>query len=558
MKCSEVPGQFLSKIFLIPKPDGTFRFILNLKNLNKFIAPQHFKMEDIRTVTKLITKGCFMATIDLKDAYFLVAINKTSKKFLRFRFQGNTYEFQCLPFGLSLAPLIFTKLLKPVVALLRSKGILLAIYLDDIICIANSYDECLFCVSEIITLLESLGFIINYAKSKLVPNQIQTYLGFDIDSENMCLSLPNTKRKKILNHLQNTSKQNRLPIREFAKILGLLCSACPAMAYGWLYTKQLEREKFLALRNSRDEYDSVMELRSNLKPDFTWWINHIMTSNNPIRKAKYALEIFSDASLTGWGASCNGERTGGFWDTEEAKNHINLLELLAAFNGLKCFADSLNNKEILLRIDNTTAISYINRYGGVQFAHLNNVARKIWQWCEERRLYLYASYIKSKENVEADEESRRCNIDTEWCLSVSVFEKITDIFGTPQIDLFATRLNAKCQKYVSWKRDPEAFNIDAFTLDWSLLFFYAFPPFSLILKSLQKIINDKASGIMVVPYWPSQPWFPLFMKLSRYEPLYFHPSPELLLSPFRTRHPLWNRLTLVSSLLSGKRSKNSH
>lgn len=224
---------------------------------------------------------------------------------------------------------------------------------------------------------------------------------------------------------------------------------------------------------------------------------------------------------------------------------------------LKCFARSLTSTEILLRIDNTTAISYINRYGGVQYPHLNKIARNIWQWCEERRLHVYASYIKSKENVDADEESRRQNIDTEWSLSQSAFEKISITFGFPEIDLFATQLNAKCQKYISWKRDPEAFNIDAFTLNWSSFLFYAFPPFSTILKCLRKIINDKATGILVLPYWPSQPWFPLFMKLSIYEPLYFHPDPELLLSPFRTRHPLCDRLTLAASLLSGKLIKSN-
>ncbi|CAH2216633.1 jg22568, partial [Pararge aegeria aegeria] len=189
--------------------------------------------------------------------------------------------------------------------------------------------------------------------------------------------------------------------------------------------------------------------------------------------------------------------------------------------------------------------------------HLNEIAFHIWQWCEERQLYVYASYIKSKDNVEADEESRRSNIDTEWDLSPAAFDRIISNFGYPQVDLFATRINAKCKKYVSWKRDPEAFDIDAFTLDWSSFFFYAFPPFSLILKSLRKIINEEATGIIVVPYWPSQPWFPIFMKLSKYEPIYFNPEPELLLSPFRTRHPLWKRLTLVSTLLSGKLFQNN-
>lgn len=104
--------------------------------------------------------------------------------------------------------------------------------------------------------------------------------------------------------------------------------------------------------------------------------------------------------------------------------------------------------------------------------------------------------------------SRRFNIDTEWSLSQTSFDKILSCFETPQIDLFASRLNRKCFKYVSWKRDPSAFDIDALTLDWSAYLFYAFPPFSLILKCLHKIVNERATGIMVVPYWPSQPWYP--------------------------------------------------
>lgn len=133
-------------------------------------------MEDIRTVTKLMTQGCFMATVDLKDAYFLVPINQQSKKYLRFKFQGEIYEFQCLPFGLSLAPYVFTKLLKPVVSFLRNKELLLAIYLDDLICIGDSSEECLLCVTETVNLLQDLGFVIDLQKSQLEPKQVQKYL----------------------------------------------------------------------------------------------------------------------------------------------------------------------------------------------------------------------------------------------------------------------------------------------------------------------------------------------------------------------------------------------
>lgn len=136
------------------------------------------------------------------------------------------------------------------------------------------------------------------------------------------------------------------------------------------------------------------------------------------------------------------------------------------------------------------------------------------------------------------------------------FNKIVAYFGEPEVDLFASRLNTKCSSYVSWKRDPSAFNVDAFTIDWSSYYFYAFPPFSLILKSLRKIINDGAIGIMVVPYWKSQPWYPLFLSLACQDPVYLSPNEHLLLSPSREPHPRWRTLTLVSCQLSGRPSRN--
>lgn len=71
------------------------RFMINLKDLNEFICLSHFKMEDMRTVCRLIIPGKFMGTIDLKDAYFLIVINKSDRKYLRFTFQGKIYEFTC-------------------------------------------------------------------------------------------------------------------------------------------------------------------------------------------------------------------------------------------------------------------------------------------------------------------------------------------------------------------------------------------------------------------------------------------------------------------------------
>lgn len=551
-KCSHQIDEFLSSIFLVPKPNGDKRFILNLKRLNKYISTSHFKMEDYRTAAKLMTKNCYMATIDMKDAYFLVPIHNSHKKYLRFDYNGTLYQFNCLPFGLSVAPFVFTKLLKPVIEYLRGRHMISVIYLDDIFCIGRNYDECYQNVVNTKSLLEKLGFLINYEKSSLTPSTETKFLGFLYNSRDMVLKLPKEKKNKISNELVKMSNLKKCKLRELARFIGLLTSACPAIQYGWLHTKNLERFKYLCLLDNPD-FDQIIQLPQYLKTDLSWWAENIQNGYNTFRFNDFQKEIFSDASGTGWGIFCDQKEASGFWKEDEIHSHINLLELKAAFFGLKIFARDMSNCEILLRIDNVTAISCINRMGSIQYPHLNEISRDIWKWCEKRRIIIFASYINTKENREADLLSRKKFTDTEWELCGSAFKNIIDNFGVPEVDLFASRSNAKCHTFVSWKNDPDAWVVDAFTISWSKLFFYAFPPFSLILKMLQKIISEKAKGIVVVPYWPTQPWFPLLCKLAISEPLFFGPNVNLLSSPFRPAHSLHQTLILVAVKLSGKR-----
>ena len=129
--------EFLSNIFLVPKKTGDLRPVINLKPFNKFVHDIHFKMENIESVKQLLRTGDFMATIDLKDAYFSIPIDIRDRKYLRFLWNYTLYEFTCLPFGYSLAPRTFTKILKPAQAVLRRKGIRSVCYIDDILVLAK-------------------------------------------------------------------------------------------------------------------------------------------------------------------------------------------------------------------------------------------------------------------------------------------------------------------------------------------------------------------------------------------------------------------------------------
>ena len=122
-KAEPSEGQFISNIFCRPKKDGSVRIILNLKQLNTTIEYNHFKMETLNHAVQLMTRNCYMASIDLKDAYYSVPIAPEDRRYPRFIWQGQLYQFTCLPNGLSEAPRKFTKLLKPPFACLRSKDI---------------------------------------------------------------------------------------------------------------------------------------------------------------------------------------------------------------------------------------------------------------------------------------------------------------------------------------------------------------------------------------------------------------------------------------------------
>lgn len=510
-------------------------------------------MEDYRTVLKLLEKNYYMCTIDLKDAYYTIPIFEHHKRFLSFWYMGVVYQYKVLPFGLSSAPYTFTKLCKPIVSYLRKEGIYCIVYLDDYLILNPDYKTCKSQTKLATNLLESLGFLVNYEKSNLKPRRECTYLGFTFNSSLMIISLPLEKRQKVFLLIKELLNTRKCSIRFLARVIGILVSSCPAIKYGWLYTRALERFKTKCLVSKKYNYNAFIEIPPELNSDLLWWKKSVFTCSNQIRKDVFDLEIFSDASRSGWGISCDNQTSHGWWLPEDQPQHINFLELKSAFLGLKIFASNLRSRNILLRIDNTTAIAYVNKMGSVRYPILDNLAKDLWQWCEERDIWLKASYISSSQNSIADAESRIAPTEAEFELDCKIYKQVIQKFGMPEIDLFASYSNNKCPRYISYQPDPGCQAVDAFTINWQDLFFYAFPPFCLILRTLKKIKTDKAEGIVVVPSWSSQPFYPLWKDLLVGKALTFSPENNPIFSPFRHLKP--PALSLEVGLLSGKRTR---
>lgn len=240
------------------------------------------------------------------------------------------YQFRCLAFGLSSEPWIFTKILKPIVTFLRRQGLRLIIYLDDILILNSNAEgagrDYLFAVS----ILENCGFFINLEKSVGTPEQVIEYLGLIIDSKSLSLSLRPEKTAKIIDLCGKALERVSVSLREIAKILGNLGWAIKAIPFAQSHYRDLQSQYIESYKQSGRSLNSTIVLDQNSRQNLSWWIANVRESNDrPMSATDPDITIFSDASLSGWGAVLNEVSSRGPWTLRDKNRHINELELLA-------------------------------------------------------------------------------------------------------------------------------------------------------------------------------------------------------------------------------------
>ncbi len=566
IKTSHEDGEFVSPIFPRPKPDGRLRIILNLKQLNGYMEYLHFKMDNIKTVLSNVTRDCLMASIDLKSAYYSIKIDDEYQKFLKFKYDDELYQFTCYPNGLAPCPRKFTKVMKVPTSYLREIGHFILGYIDDFFLKANNTQKCNEAVEAAINLFQKLGFTIHSDKSQFEPTTCIIFLGFVIDSVAMTIKLTDEKKSKLINLIRQVLDKNTVTIRTVASLVGKMVSSLPGTLYGPLYYRDTELCKNKALKLNRGNYESNMQFSEEAKTELTWWLENIDTMYAPIQWPPITQEISADASgENGWGASIHGwgasivgvAPIGGLWSENEIDLHINVKEMLAVLYALRTFVRQLSRCHVRVLSDNTTTVFVLNKMGTTKSKECNEMARIIWNFCKENKIFITCAHIPGKENVIADMESRRDRNykQAEWMLNRELFQQAIAHFNF-QVDLdgFATCANAQVEKYVSRYPDPFATKIDAFSFNWTQHNLYLFPPFSLISKTLQKVRIDQATVLGVFPKWTTQAWWSNLQDMIIGDPLIFPPKPHNLVLPHKKGelHPLHAKLSLVICMLSGK------
>ena len=231
--------QFVSQLFLVEKKDGGQRPVINLKGLNQYVKVEHFKMEGLHLLPDLIQAGDWMVKLDLKDAYLQIPIHPDHQKYLVFQWDDKFYQFTCLPFGLSAAPRAFTKLLKPIVGFLRQIGCHLIIYLDNILILHQDNNQLHQITLSACQLFEHLGLLVNNKKSVLTPCQQLEFLGFQLCTMTLRISVPSEKMRKIQQDATRIITREQVQLRDVARFVGKVVAIVRAFPTAPLHYRAL-------------------------------------------------------------------------------------------------------------------------------------------------------------------------------------------------------------------------------------------------------------------------------------------------------------------------------
>ena len=520
---------FYSRLFLVPKPQNKWRPVIDLSVLNRHLSIPTFKMETAEIIRNSLRKGEWVTSLDLKDAYFHIPIHEDSQPLLRFQVAGLVYQFKALPFGLATAPLEFTRVVREVKFMLQAKGIRIHQYLDDWLLRAQSKQECLAQTKELVHFVQKLGLVINFEKSELEPQQKVDFLGYRFDLELGKVFPTQKKLEKLKVVIQNMELSPTTTPRQLMSLIGIMASIEKTVPMGRLHMRPLQWYLRTHYRYPQS-LDITIQVNQQLRSYLVWWKDpKNLSIGSPLHPQEHNVLLFCDSSNLGWGAHIGQSTCSGLWSIQEKNLHINILELKAVYLALKHFCQAIQGQTVLIASDNSTVVSYLNKEGGTKSWEMCLLVWRIMSFCHPRNIQVRARHIQGSLNVVADNLSRRDKIiQTEWSLHPRAFQMICQHWGTPMIDMFATRYNNKLPLYISPVPDANATDIDALNISWEGLDGYVYCPVALIQKVIQKMNTYRCRMIVVAPGWPGMPWFWDLVELSTKPPLQLPQWPNLL------------------------------
>lgn len=529
-------SDFVAPAFIIEQRNK-LRLVIDFRQINKSCIDMSCRYEGLRDLRHLLQRNDWMLSLDLQDAYWHIPVAQNHRKYLTFCIDGRVLQCAALPFGWKGSPLTFTKVMRAFVKYLRSRGIRCLPYLDDLaFFISGSRARALRARDIIDEALRDAGLIRKASKGVWEPTQcLPDHLGMCINSVTGTFSAPPRRL-----HATATLAKD------------LLCRAarsCRRVPSALLRTfAGTATSLSLALRSARFRLRSLYDALASSQPfsilsrqaltDLTWWASlHALHAENgtPIWPPSTSRTLWCDASgSTGWGAQLQWSgktlHASGLWKAgAEKSQHITWKELRTLRLSLTALLPEVQGQHVLLWEDNMPVV-HIVMNGTSRSPALMSELRQLWAFLLQHSITLVPRYIRSEDNP-ADRWSRWKDRSA-WQLQPGVAFQLQALFGRCTLDSFACRATALLPRYCSAGPDPGCLQRDAFTMSWTNEHVWLNPPWELLQRVIYKLRADKARGILIVPAWPAQSWWPSLLEVA--EAFVALPRPSFCVRPAHT------------------------
>ena len=376
--------------------------------LNDYASTNHFKYQSLQDAVDLVTPDCYFAKIDLANAYRSVKLHPSNFKAtgLKWQFKGEkTFTYlidERLPFGAAKSPDIFNHITQAVRKIMARKGYkTIVCYLDDFLIVAQSYDEYLETLTELLRLLRKLGFHINYSKIE-GPTCELVFLGILLNSANMTLTIPEPKLTEIETSMKRFLVSRKVSKRDIQSLVGKLNWVTQCIYGGRFHLRRLINKS----NKLRKPWHRTLVTR-DMKLDLLWWLSFMRTFNGtmPMVDCRPATPVSIDACKLAGGAFYHGDFVHTPWTKELLSLPINYLEVLALEPAVVRWAPLWRNKKVYIHCDNVTACSIINK-GSCKNSQVMDSLRRVFWYSAVFNFRLRAVYYRGVSNRLADGASR--------------------------------------------------------------------------------------------------------------------------------------------------------
>lgn len=488
------------------------RLILDLSGLNCFLETNHFKLESWNTAWPFLEKARFACTFDFRAGYHHVKMSQRSSDFLAFSLDSPPkapfWKFTALPFGLSTAPWLFTKIFKPLLARWRSRGIKVFLYLDDGLILAETEKEAERAGEWVREDLESAGVQLAPEKCSWSPSSRFVWLGYECDLERGTVSPTESRLDKTEARLEELiDGATRPTVLSRQRFLGSIASMFVVLGdQGVARSRALLNSVAVAQRSSRSDEWS-MELSADEQRELRFWKENLRGMSVRAIKAVFCpdWQVYCDASAFGVGAVLKDamgvvrdrvSQVGGKGFENESSAERELKAVKFAISEWREMIEG--SVEVLS--DSQAAVAILRK--GSMTASLHSLAREVWELLGVMRDAQF-TWIPRGLNTEADEASRDLDFD-DWGLDWSVVNWAQSEWGEIKCDWFADETNRKCNVFFSRTPSGTTRGTNVFDHGWRAAAFglaWWVPPPVLVPRLIQTARAVRAKGILGIPKW---------------------------------------------------------